>query len=173
MENYTAIIGEHWEEIKEFPGYFVSDLGRVLNKNKNKILTQTLSWDGYKTVGINGRPHKVHRLVAKAFIPNPDNKPIVDHINCLRTDNRVSNLCWTTPSENNSNPLSLHNYRKAHEKREIKPIDQYDLNGNFIASYDNAMEAERGSGVRNENILQCCKGIRKSMKGFLFKFKEG
>lgn len=93
---------EEYKLIKNFENYSVSNLGNVKNNNTNKILKQHNS-HGYKLVHLNGKYLRVHRLVAEAFIPNPENKPCVDHKNNLRDDNRIDNLRWATIKENNQN----------------------------------------------------------------------
>ena len=74
----------------------------VFLNNTNKILKQRNN-QGYKIVHLNGKYLRVHRLVAEAFIPNPENKPYVDHKNNIRDDNRIDNLRWATIKENNQN----------------------------------------------------------------------
>ena len=95
---------EVFVDIPDFPGYQVSNHGRVRNK-KNKILKPYLT-RGYLRVSLyndSGRKCKlVHRLVAEAFIPNSHNKPAVNHINGCKTDSNVSNLEWANHSENMS-----------------------------------------------------------------------
>ena len=115
---------EIWKEIKGYEGlYEVSSEGRVrvsdklvktkgnvLYLRKGVILKESYT-RGYSQVvltkdGIR-KGYKVHRLVAESFIPNPDNKPEVDHINCDRSDNIVENLRWVTAKENSNNPITL------------------------------------------------------------------
>lgn len=112
---------EEWRCVKDFPHYLVSSLGRVKSlpgdskgvvkyRIAEKILKTIINNHGYKWVNLyNGTKRKscyVHRLVAEAFIPNPENKPNIDHINTDTLDNRVENLRWVTQKENLHNPIS-------------------------------------------------------------------
>lgn len=127
---------EIWKPVKSYEeSYEVSNLGRVRSKErthkggrygnldiriKSRFLSPRVEY-GYKVVNLckNSRSKKarIHRLVAEAFIPNTENKPQIDHINTIRTDNRVENLRWVTPKENCSNPLSKKNRSAALHKR--------------------------------------------------------
>lgn len=91
-------------DIKDFEDYQITDDGRVWSKKTNKwMILQTNKKNGYSYVGLmkNGkrRLKSIHRLVAEAFILNQDNKPCIDHINTIRTDNRVENLRWCSHKE--------------------------------------------------------------------------
>ncbi len=94
MEEYKIITG--------YENYEISNLGNVRNKQTLELKKQ-YNCQGYKSVNLNGKTLRVHRLVGLMFIPNPNNKPVIDHINNIRTDNRVENLRWATSQENNFN----------------------------------------------------------------------
>jgi hypothetical protein len=94
-----------WKQIEEHQNYSVNNLGEIKNNKTGRILKQQTDRGGYNSVllGLGGKRIGIHRLVANAFIPNPDNLPCVDHVDRCKTNNNLSNLRWTTYSNNNRN----------------------------------------------------------------------
>lgn len=105
--------------IKDFENlYEVSDTGLIRRKDSKRELKLTMNKDGYYTVHFSNKAKRkrlrVSRLVAQSFIKNPDNKPEVDHIDTVRTNNNVSNLKWASHNENVKNPITLQKYSDVH-----------------------------------------------------------
>lgn len=163
-----------WKQIiidNVITNYSVSKDGRVKNNITNKELSLRTQ-QGYKhaTIYINKKPKscRVHRLVATAFIPNPENKPYVNHLNGIRSDNRVENLEWVTPSENTQHAVDTGLFKPTREKQVI----QYGLNGEKISEYRSIAEAARQTKGLVEKIVQCCQMTRKTHNGFQWRYKE-
>ena len=173
---------EIFKDIENAEGlYQVSNLGNVRsynNKNKEcRLLSPNKQQKGYETVTLKGNINKmcsIHRLVAKAFIPNPQNKKEVNHINGIKNDNRLENLEWATSSENR-----VHAYKtglqKGHQKRGkdsplSMPVIQLTLDGKFVAKYAAGKEAARQIRGHAGSINRCCNGKNKSSSGFKWEF---
>lgn len=192
---------ESWREIDKLGGkYLVSDRGRIMQavrydkygrKAGGRILAlNKRDKDGYAIAQIEqgGKSYyfRVHRLVAEAFIPNPESKPQVDHINAIKDDNRASNLRWATPKENNNNPITIENNRIAQtgkvmsrvssarksEAMEKKPVVKYCLSGKFVAIYASVADAAKSLGDKSccGGITNCCKGRSKTARGFIWRY---
>lgn len=155
---------EIWKDIEGYVNYQVSSIGTIRRKTKTKgykYLKKSVNpQSGYiqATLCSNGKCHvfKVHQLVAQAFIPNPENKPCIDHINTDRTDNRVENLRWVTHKENLNNPLSIINNIKAH-RNFMKPVVQMTSDGYFKQIYRSQKHTALMNGKIYQSIYSYCK----------------
>lgn len=172
---------EEWKFIPGCSYYQVSNLGRVksldkyitFNNNgtlctilkKGKILKPVLLNQGYLAVSIvfdnkERKLCKIHRLVASAFIPNPNNLPYINHKDEVRTNNRMDNLEWCTPKYNsNYSDTGRKTGAKIINRKDLsRPVEQYDLEGNFIAEYPSINEAQRCTGISETCIINYCRG---------------
>lgn len=147
-------------------------MGNVKSINKNIILKPEIRRDYYSVQLYNetrkAKHFQIHRLVANAFIENPMNYRYVNHKNENKLDNNVSNLEWCTASYNSNYGTAIF---RAVDKKRIEII-QYDKNLNFINEFYSISEAERITGIPNSNIVNCCKGKRKTAGGYIWKYKN-
>lgn len=161
--------------IEEFPNYAVDAQGNVYNIKRGKLKTQQ-TYHGYKYVQLHKdgktRVVQVHRLVAMAFIPNPENLPCVNHKDEDRANNNVENLEWCTHAYNNHYGVGRP-MEKAIAARK-RPVNQYSMDGAFIATYESAAEAARKTGVNQGNISRCCLKRKwfRSAGGFIWEFAQ-
>lgn len=173
IETYKDIIGYEGK-------YQISNLGNVLN-SRQKLIKPIVSNTGYIRIGLRNQGKKlfsVHRLVAIAFIPNPNNKPHINHIDGIKSNNCVNNLEWVTQSEN-----EIH----AH-KTGLKPKPQY-WKGKFginnyssikvqqmnklyvvIDTHDSIREASIKCNVNESDIVKVCKGKRNTAGGYIWRY---
>lgn len=130
---------EIWKVIDNYPNYEVSNAGLVRNKNSGKILQQTIGREGrYLNVYLSNNgvenTQRVHRLVAKAFIPNPEDKPQVNHINGNRFDNTIANLEWCTSKENNMHAVQTGlNHPGEYQKKPIQIVETGEIFDGVVA----------------------------------------
>lgn len=206
---------EIWKDIPEYEGlYQISNLGRVKSfpgkcrKSNSEpiILSNRIGRSNpyYQVIlykGKSGKSFRVHRLVAQAFIPNPDNKPCIDHIDTNTKNNRIENLRWATHKENANNPITRKNISVSNsgennyfygkklsiEHREKMSLAKTGkLNGNrsipvvqicsetgiFIKEFPSAKEAERELHISEPNIISVCKKKRPVAGGYVWAYKS-
>ena len=232
FEELPEINGQRWLSLEDFPGeewrdieqakgaYMISNYGRVKGlerycknrfssfKTRNRIRRLGYNKKGYPMISLSVDDKRVfvgaiHRLVANAFIPNPERKPQIDHINTNRLDNRVCNLRWATNKENAYNPIT---HEKVHRingqkgvrhhtdeaKKKIGDAKRGEHNpwwGKFGKEHSRSKPIIQltMSGVfvaewecvriaeksLGGHIGECCRGRRQSASGYKWKFKNG
>lgn len=153
----------------------MSDWGRVKSLNyhrtgEERVLVGIKGKDGYLYVNLYKDGKKkhcyVHRLVAEAFIANPNWLPCINHKDETRDNNIVSNLEWCDVAYNHN--YGTHNERVA--KALSKPVYQYTLDGSLVKSYLSANEAKRKTGYDQGHISACCRGEHKHAYGFIWSY---
>ena len=182
---------EHWKPVPEYEGlYEVSNSGQVRSVYRYKtILKPMISNAGYERVDLfkdrKRKQFSVHRLVALAFIENPEGKPFVNHKDENKLNNEASNLEWVTHSENCNYGTAIarrithRDYSKTRintvHQIEVcsKPIAQYSLDGKFIRTWKSTSECCREMGWTISNVSRAAKGKNKTAYGFIFHQIEG
>lgn len=162
---------ETWITIEHHDNYEVSDLGNVRNKKSKSLLKPFVLNNKYLKVTLskNGKAKQffIHRLVAEAFIPNPNNLPQVNHIKEFeKTNNCVENLEWCNHSYNQN--YGTRNARVSEKLR--KKIIQYDLNDNYIKAFNSLAEASKQTGIFEGNISYVANDKRKSAGGYKWRY---
>lgn len=177
---------EEWRDIKGYEGrYQISSEGRVrsldrIGKNgysyKGKILKPRPTKRGYIKANLSGKIYAVHRLVAQAFIPNPNNYPVVNHKDENPSNNCIENLEWCDVKYNI-------NYGTANKRRgesigydkdnpHSKSVLQCTIDGILVKRWNSQAEAARQLGISQGNISRCCIGTRNIAYGFIWKYAE-
>ena len=185
--NENQQTNENWKTIAGYPCYLISDQGRVMslrNPKNPKILKQGVNKDGYKQVTLTSgdsygkgkkKTHRVNRLVALAFIPNPnpEKRRDVGHWNSTPSDNNVSNLYWTDPKENANNPITLQRNRDARPeaiKKTSKKVYVYDEGLNQVSAFTSTAAAGRQLNTSQGNIASACAGSLPRYMGMIFSY---
>ena len=156
--------GEEWRLVDGTEDYYVSNKGRF--RRGNKLLKTTCGKDGYPRCNVNRQKKRLHRLVAEAFIPNPDNLPVVDHIDGCKTNACVENLRWVTQQENVQAAYDSGLFKDAskHRKKGVGVITEED----DLYIFDTLVEAAKFVKTTPDVISRCFRGIEKQVKGYRF-----
>lgn len=183
---------EVWKDIEGYEGmYLVSNHGRVMSLRRSEphILAQGHHMGGYRQVMLSVHQQHdqplVHRLVAKAFIPNPNGYDFVNHIDEDKANNRVDNLEWCTKSYNSLYSLDRHPERKirygTHFKgkgnragliKHMERVQQFDKQGRLLNVFQDVVDASHQTGIKNAAIIACCKGKQKTAFGYVWRFAD-
>lgn len=157
---------EEWKYIENSDNCYISNHGRL--KHNNKIVKLRNDPEGYPRANVKGiGTERMHRLVAKAFIPNPENKPMVNHINGIKHDNRVENLEWATNKENMIHAAQQGLFSSEIRKNRIVATCVHN-NESFI--FASQADASKKLNIHNASINKCLKGKRDSSHGFAFTY---
>ena len=163
VETFVKIVG--------FENYEVSNLGRVRNIKSGRILKPKLNKYGYLIHGLYKNNKQkylfLHRIIATAFIDNPEGKPCVNHIDENKLNNDLSNLEWCTVRENNVYGTRI---KRVAEKL-FKKVIQLDLNDNVLNEFKSMKQAAQETGTHAGDISSCCNGKLKSAGGFKWRKK--
>lgn len=179
QETLTTAANEVWRPIAGYEGlYEVSSLGqvrsldRIINEIfkgtpytrniKGRVLRQRKIYRGYCAITLKNKSLFIHRIVAEAFVPNPDNLPEINHKDENKLNNRADNLEWC-------DRLYNVNYGTGIQRRE-KTIEQLTLDGQHVAYYTSIKNAERQLGFNQSYITKACRGKRNTAYGYQWRY---
>lgn len=171
MDNQQLSNKTEWREVKEYTNYEVNQFGEIRHKKRKKVL-KPRSNNSYQYVNfkINGKNinFAVHRIVANAFIPNPNGYTEVNHKDYDKTNNCVDNLEWVSSSQNKQHAF----LKKENKRSRGKAVNQYTKEGIFIKTFDTITDAAEELGCCIAAISNCCLGRTKTSQGFRWSFVE-
>lgn len=170
-------MNEEWKIIKDFPKYSISNLGRIKNSETGKDLkpfkigTKNEQYYAVDFYPYHKKNIRIHRLVAQAFIPNPDNKPEVNHIDGNHFNNAVNNLEWVTGSENCIHAYRVLNRKKYYGAENVTSKKVVRIEDGHV--FNSLREAAEASGIKTHaHISDCLRGLRNKAGGYHWKYAE-
>ena len=164
-----------WKTIKDFPGYEISITGEIRNKRNGYVKKPSIGKRGYPVVSLqkDGKQYvrTIHILLARTYIPNPENKPEVNHKNGNKEDFSLDNLEWTTSKENSIHAVTTGLLPPTNEKEVI----QYSDDMVELARYVSASAASRETGIKRCNICSVARGNTRAKRagGFIWRYANG
>lgn len=167
---------EIWKDVVGYEGlYQVSNYGKIKSFHKRKSFPKMINVyakRGYYQIGLRKKGKRkffqVHRLVAEAFVPNPNNFPVVNHKDENKLNNYFENLEWCTVSYNNTYGSRIKNV----VNKTGKKVLQYNMQKEFIKEFPSLSEAARSTNTNLSNISACCHGKYKKANNYIWKFKS-
>lgn len=164
---------ENWRIVQEYNHYEVNEIGQIRHIKRKKVLSLRVSPNGYAYVNFNINGYRknfaVHRIVAQAFLPNPNNYSEVNHKDYNKLNNTVSNLEWVSSSQNKKHMF----LKEENKKVRGKSVEQYSLKGEYMKTFSSISEAAKEIGCAVSAISNCCSGRNKTSMGYYWKFCEG
>lgn len=176
---------EIWKDILDYEGiYQISNYGRVYNIKSNRYLVTYTDKDGYIRLTLfknkKSKNISVHRLIGINFIPNPENKPFINHKNGIKDDNKIENLEWVTAAENNLHKYKILGHKGtkpmlgkfSNNSPKSKKVNQYSISGEYIKSWDCIMDIQRELNINQAGISRVCMNNtnQKTAGGYIWKY---
>lgn len=155
-----------WKPLTNMPEFSVNAFGRICRTETLQELKTYTNSRGYKIVTLKKKVKRVHRLVAEAFIPNPEGKEIVNHKDGDTTNNCVENLEWSTASENQQ-----HRHKVLHKSTKRRPVEKWTQGNTLLQVYKSVRDAEKQNGLTEDSLRDY---IRRGAlcKGYRYKYQE-
>lgn len=167
-EEPFVLDGEVWKQVPDILDIcYVSSLGRFKNSKGIIITNRKPNISGYIPITLCGKTYRLHRIIANAFIDNPDNKEQVNHMDGNKINNCISNLEWVTNQEN-----QIHKFKTGLGNNQTRKICQYDLENNFIKIFPSIISASKEINVCKSCVQGVLGGRRKTTGGFIWKYLD-